>query len=413
MRRRCVAMADPAQTQTAVTGSKGLPRGQAIGAIAFQTILLFTLTTLPTPLYRDYARSFHFSTITLTLIYATYVAGTLFTLFVFGRLSDQIGRARVSLPAIATAAIAAVLFIAAKDTAMLFIARLVTGIAAGLSSGTAVAWLRELHKDSPPRTISLRIVAANLFGLGFGPLLCGLVAKFRPGPFIAPFAVFLLLLIPLGIVVALTRETVNERKPLAEVSFEPRIGVPRELRAQFLAPGVITFVIFSLVGFYSAIAPSLLAVTLHVTDKAVIGSVVFELFAVGALVDYLGGRLGSRTAMLWGAAFILPALAFLIGALLFVSLAAMLIGTALGGAALGMAYRGTLEVTNAMAPEDKHAELISAIFVCGNLGLAVPVIGIGIVSALSKPQTANLAFAGVVALLAVAGLVFGLLKTKQ
>ena len=43
-----------------------------------------------------------------------------------------------------------------------------------------------------------------------------------------------------------------------------------------------------------------------------------------------------------------------------------------------MGYRGAIEVGNQIAPSDKRAELISMLFVCGNLGLSVPVIGVGI-----------------------------------
>jgi len=49
-------------------------------------------STMLTPLYLIYKKVFQFSEITLTLIYATYVLGNLLALFVFGRLSDQIGR---------------------------------------------------------------------------------------------------------------------------------------------------------------------------------------------------------------------------------------------------------------------------------------------------------------------------------
>jgi MFS family permease len=152
-----------------------------------QTLLLFALTTLPTPLYGDYERAFGFSTLSLTLIYATYVAGTLAALFVAGRLSDQIGRRPIALLAIGTAAIADLLFVLAEGAAFLFASRLMTGLAAGLSSGTAVAWLRELHGKDERQNGLVRTVAANLFGLGLGPLLCGLLAE-AAAPFVLPYA---------------------------------------------------------------------------------------------------------------------------------------------------------------------------------------------------------------------------------
>ena len=66
--------------------------------------------------------TFRFSRITLTLIYAIYAVGNLAALLVFGRVSDRIGRRRVSLAAIAFAGLSTVLFFAADDTAWLFFA---------------------------------------------------------------------------------------------------------------------------------------------------------------------------------------------------------------------------------------------------------------------------------------------------
>src|SRR5436190_24205598 len=59
---------------------------------------MFMGSTLLTPLYVVYQDTFGFSGTTLTLIYATYVIGNLTSLFVFGRVSDQLGRRRTVLP---------------------------------------------------------------------------------------------------------------------------------------------------------------------------------------------------------------------------------------------------------------------------------------------------------------------------
>jgi MFS family permease len=376
-----------------------------------QTLLLFALTTLPTPLYGDYERAFGFSTLSLTLIYATYVAGTLAALFVAGRLSDQIGRRPIALLAIGTAAIADLLFVLAEGAAFLFASRLMTGLAAGLSSGTAVAWLRELHGKDERQNGLVRTVAANLFGLGLGPLLCGLLAE-TAAPFVLPYAAHALLLIPLLAAVALARETVAHPKNWNELEWGVRIGVPKGCRAAFASPGLITFVIFSLVGFYSALAPGLMSKNLHIDRHATSGGLVFLLFAAAALAVYAARRLKSRTAMLWGAGLMLPALGLLVAAEKAASLPAFIAGSAIGGVALGMAYRGTLEEGANLAPRDSHAEMISMLFVCGNLGLAVPVIGIGVLATLTNPETADLAFAAATALLALAGLGFGLLRGR-
>src|SRR5689334_12329465 len=84
---------------------------------------------LPTPLYPAYARAFGFSEITVTLVYAAYVIGNLTALLIFGKVSDQVGRRRISLAAMAVAALSALCFLLASSTAWLFAARILSGLA--------------------------------------------------------------------------------------------------------------------------------------------------------------------------------------------------------------------------------------------------------------------------------------------
>jgi len=384
-----------------------LTRGGSIGMALAQTLLMFGFTTLPTPLYGDYARQFGFSNLILTLIYATYVAGTLSMLFILGRLSDQIGRKPIALAAITTAIIAAALFATARNTAMLFAARLTTGIAAGLSSGTMVAWLKELHRGDQAKTASLRIVAINLLGLAVGPLLCGLLAEYAPVSFVTPYLIYVVLLAALAVGIAFARDTVERPKALADVTLRVRVGVPAGLRRKFLAPGIANFVLYSMVGFYSALAPGLIAKNLHITSHAISGVLVAELFLASAITVYVSAPLSSRAAMLWGFVLMLPTLGLLMAAEALASLPALIAGTAIGGVALGAGYRGAIEVGNQIAPKDKRAELISMLFVCGNLGLALPVIGIALLGTIVSPLQADKIFGGLTALLSLAGLASG------
>ena len=103
--------------------------------------VMFMGSTLLTPLYLLYQRAFGFSEITLTLIYAVYVVGNIGALFFFGHLSDQVGRRRTSLPAIALAGSRPSCSSFARSTAWLFVARILSGLAIGIASGTAtVGW---------------------------------------------------------------------------------------------------------------------------------------------------------------------------------------------------------------------------------------------------------------------------------
>src|ERR1700689_4566527 len=106
--------------------------------------------TLPVPLYVLYEKEMGFGPPGVTAVFAAYVAGTLFALVLLGDLSDHIGRKKVLTIAVACAAVSTALFLAASGLAasgigVLIAARVVTGMAAGLATGTATAALTELQ----------------------------------------------------------------------------------------------------------------------------------------------------------------------------------------------------------------------------------------------------------------------------
>src|SRR5262249_2017331 len=128
-----------------------------------------------TPLYSLYQRKFGFSEITLTLIFAVYVLGNILALLLFGQASDQLGRKRVGLSALALAAVSAVLFLVADGIAWLFAGRLLFGFAVGILSGTGTAWLAEQFGRERRPQATLAATTANFAGLALGALLGGVL----------------------------------------------------------------------------------------------------------------------------------------------------------------------------------------------------------------------------------------------
>src|SRR4051812_26652911 len=81
----------------------------ASGLLVGGTVIavLFMGSTILTPLYEVYESTYGFSPFVLVLLYAVYVVGNLLALFVFGRLSDQIGRKPVVFAALGLATLSA------------------------------------------------------------------------------------------------------------------------------------------------------------------------------------------------------------------------------------------------------------------------------------------------------------------
>lgn len=142
--------------------------------------LLYVGSTLLTPLYPIYRREFHFSELVVTVIYAVYVVGNLAVLFLFGRLSDQVGRRPTTLIAIGITCFSTLLFLFAGSVVWLFPARVLNGFAAGLGAGALTAWIAELEPRGDRARAAMVASAANLGGLAFGALLAGVLAQFAP-----------------------------------------------------------------------------------------------------------------------------------------------------------------------------------------------------------------------------------------
>lgn len=118
-------------------------------------LVLMAGANLATPLYAVYAQRFHFSSLVLTTVFATYAVVLVPALILFGRLSDRFGRRPVILAGLAVAVLGLALFAAANGAAWLYGARAVQGLAVGMIGGPATAALVELDPHANRRRAAL------------------------------------------------------------------------------------------------------------------------------------------------------------------------------------------------------------------------------------------------------------------
>ena len=92
--------------------------------------------------------------------------------------------------------------------------------------------------------------AANMGGLGLGPLVAGLFAQLAPAPTRFVFVVYLLFLLAALLLVAVLPETV--KAPDHVLDLRPHIAVPPSTRTIFVEAAVTVVCVFALLGFFSA-----------------------------------------------------------------------------------------------------------------------------------------------------------------
>jgi MFS family permease len=390
--------------QPPATRRKGLSGGGQVAFWLAALILGITMlgTTLPTPLYVIYQGQWHFSAVVVTLTFAVYAVAVLATLLLAGRSSDQAGRKPVLAAALGFSALSTVAFILAPDVGVLFVGRILSGVSAGLMTGTATAALAELVPASASRRASLVATAANMGGLGLGPLIAGLFAQYAPNPTVLVFEVYLGLLAIAGLCLVLVPETVlPRRRPALRFA---GLGIPERGRSEFIAAGAAGFAAFALLGLFAALAPTFLGSVLHQNNHAVQGGVVFLLLAVGAVTQVALFRFNSRRVVLAGLGVFLAALALIVAALDEASMALLLAGTVVGGVAVGSVFLGSLATANRLAPPGQRGQVLSAYFVACYTGLIIPVIGVGVATEFISDFAAVLALSVVLAALCLLSL---------
>ena len=354
------------------------PHEVAFWLIAYVFAATMLGTTLPTPLYVIWESQWHFSSGTVTLIFAVYAAGVLSALVFAGRASDQVGRRPVLGAALAFSACSTVVFIITPSVGWLFLGRVLSGFSAGLMTGTATAALTDSLGAAKRRRASVTATVVNTGGLALGPLFAGLFAQYLPRPTVLVFEVYLALLAAAAVAVAWVPETVQHRQRLS-IRFAG-FGIPSAGRTEFLAAGMAGFAAFSLLGIFSALAPTFLGGVLHQHSHAVAGVIVFMIFGISAATQIVAGRFDDRKVVSFGLALFLFVLALIVAGLSQASFGLFLAGTAGAGIAVGCVFIGSLSTANRLAPAERRAQVVSSYFVLCYSGLVVPVIGVGIFS---------------------------------
>jgi MFS family permease len=355
--------------------------------------VLFMGSTLLTPLYDLYRTAYGFSSLVLVLLYAVYVIGNLLALLVFGRLSDQIGRKPLVIASLALGAVSAAAFLVARSLDWLFAARIVSGLAVGIGSGAATAWITEFTRPERRARAAILMTGFNFIGLALGPILAGALVEYAPQPFRVPFGAYLVILAITALIVVGQPETLAAR---SKVRLTPKLGIPPGARAAFIAPAAAGFTAMAVVGFYAALGPTAIRLDLHVTNRALASAMVAGLFVLGAVLIFATPRVSPRAAMLAGLGATPIGMALLVCAQQFASIPAFLLGTGACSVAGSLGYRGGLSVANSLAPPERRAEIASAFFICCFCGNALPIIGLGALTEQTSRHFADTVFAGVV-----------------
>lgn len=361
-------------------------------------------TTMPTSLYPIYQRELGFGGLMVTVVFATYAVGVLAALLLVGRLSDQVGRKAVLLPGLGLAAASSLVFLVPHSLVAIFVGRLLSGLSAGVFTGVGTAMLVDLAPPEGRARAGLLAAAVNLFGLGLGPVLAGALADHAPAPLVLSYVVHTALVALAAVGLLLVGEPVARRPGPVRLRVQ-RFGVPEQVRAVFVPAATVGFAGFAVTGFFNAVAGLFVGQVLREPRLLVTGLTVFALLGSATLGQVLSARLAGRTALLGGCLLLAAGVVVIAAGLLAASLPVVLAGAVVAGLGQGTSFRAGLQAVTGAAPPERRSEVSSSFFLVLYVALSIPVIGVGAAAQVFSLVPAAVAFAGLVALLAVGAFV--------
>lgn len=358
-------------------GRLNLSRAVSFWLLAGLLVFFLFAASAPSPLYADYQKMWHFSSSTLTAIYAIYALGGLAALLTTGRLSDHLGRRRVLVLALVVQIAGMLAFVVTDGVGMLYAGRILQGVATGIAIGAISAWLLDLHPPDNPRLGGLVGSIALMVGLAAGALGSGLLVQYAPDPVHLVFwllaAVYVLALVAMPFVPDLA-----ERRPGWLRSMRPEIGVPPPARSLFAATVPSLIAIWALGGLYLSLGPSL-AISMLRTDNHLAGSlVIVALMGTGSVTSVLVLAAAPRAIVIGGSLVLILGVGITLLAVGFDSAAGLYAGSLIAGLGFGPAFSAVVRSLTPLAPPDKRAALLAAIYVVVYPAFSVPAVLAGV-----------------------------------
>jgi len=380
-----------------------LSGGRAFAALAYAFAVTMMGTTLPTPMYVIYQGRFGFSITMSTVIFATYAFGVLAALLAFGRWSDALGRRPLLLAGLGAAIASDVVFLLAGNTGALLVGRVLSGLSAGIFVGTATAAVVEAAPPGWRSRAALLATAANIGGLGLGPLVAGALVDWLPWDVHLAFLVHLgLSLIAVALVwwVAETVDVVPGSRP----SFQ-RLAVPAKVRTTFVAAGTASFAGFAVMGLFVAVSPRFVAQALTSPSPAFEGLVVFTVFGASVIAQVALRGVPTTRAVNAGCALLVVGMLVLVWGLQTESVPLMLVAAVAAGSGQGLSFSKGLASVLAKVDPHERAGVTSAFFVVAYVAISLPVIGEGVAAQHWGLTSAGTSFSAAVAGLAALALI--------
>lgn len=330
------------------------------------------------PLYSEY---YQLNSLQITILFAIYAVILVPTLLIVGAKGSIWGLKRVLRFSVWISIASTLIFLGSFNVWMLYIARILEGVAYGAFTGTAVAFLL---KVTSPNKLSIAIKLSGvtvLIGFGLGPAIAGLVVQYLHWePLRLPFWVLLIMLVSALIILETLPK--HDHLPAGKTAkMKISIGVPRNIRSHFWSfIGLPIFIGFTLQGIVLSLVPSFAKNVIHTSNLSVPGLLILLLLGGGALTQFIPWPSNTVTRIRLGLSFLVIGSWIIVFSGQTASLMLLCTGIffqAIGG---GWSFQGTLLLAGQLPKPEERPRVITAFYLCGYSGFIVPVVGVGVLT---------------------------------
>lgn len=361
----------------------------------------------PSPAYAAFQAQWSLPAGTITLAYAAYAVGVIAALLTAGGISDRVGTKPVLVAGMLGLSLSMMGLALASDLPALILARLVQGVATGISTGAAGAALSETHpRSDQPAAAGMNSIVSTL-GIAVGALASGVILD-QGGPLPFPFEMLACasLLTAVGVAVLSPRTARATGTRLLQVQ---RPSVPRGMRRDFAVASFCVTAAWSVGGLYLALGGTLASSLLGVHGHVVAGIVVLAVQGVGGVVQVvwmLIARTVSPRRAATCAMFALGIGTATTAAGAVVAIAPLAVaGAVLSGAGFGLSFLTGTRIVTLAAPASQLGAVLAAYFIVAYLALSVPALAVGFLAAASGDSASFVLFASAIIVLCSAALV--------